>query len=89
MLIHYWFDGHMTDPQMKILTRKIDDLIQLCSQLDQENRLLKSNASDWRVEREQLIEKTNMARNKVDAMITRLKSLEQESWDIQSWAMKL
>lgn len=69
----------MADPQLKALTVKINDLIQLCEQLDKENRLLKSDAANWAEEREQLIEKTEIARSKVASMITRLKALEQES----------
>lgn len=67
------------DPQLKALTVKINDLIQLCDQLDKENRLLKTDAVNWAEEREQLIEKTEIARIKVASMITRLKALEQES----------
>lgn len=61
------------------LERKLDDLIQLYSQLDQENRTLKTQASSWQHEREQLLHKVELARSKVDAMIIRLKALEQES----------
>lgn len=71
-------DKLMADLQLKALVRKIDDLILLCDQLDNENRQLKSQAIDWAVEREQLIEKSAMARSKVVAMITKLKALEQE-----------
>lgn len=69
----------MADPQLKALSTRIDDLIALCSQLDQENRKLKDEASQWLQEREQLVEKTELARTKVETMITRLKALEQES----------
>jgi cell division protein ZapB len=72
-------DGQMPNPQLKALTLKIDDLIQLCAQLDKENRTLKSEASLWQHEREQLIEKTEMARSRVESMINRLKALEKES----------
>lgn len=69
----------MADQQLKALATKIDALIELCAQLDQENRQLKAVAADWRQEREQLIDKTEQARNKVETMITRLKALEQQS----------
>lgn len=72
-------DSHMSDQQIKALANKIGDLITLCEQLDQENRSLKSAATDWQEEREQLIEKTELARGKVESMINRLKALEQES----------
>lgn len=69
----------MADNQLKALANKIDDLIHLCDQLDQENRVLKNQAANWIDEREQLVEKTEIARNKVETMITRLKALEQQT----------
>lgn len=69
----------MADKQLKSLANKIDDLIALCAQLDEENRKLKGEASQWMKERDQLVEKTEIARTKVETMITRLKALEQES----------
>jgi len=66
----------MTDPQFKVLERKIDDLITLCTQLDKENRSLKAGASSWQHERDKLLGKSEMARNKVESMIERLKTLE-------------
>jgi cell division protein ZapB len=73
------FNRNMADQQLKALANKIDDLIQLCDQLDKENRELKTDAANWLEERHQLIEKTELARNKVESMITRLKALEQQS----------
>ncbi|MDB6062438.1 MAG: hypothetical protein JWM78_2541 [Verrucomicrobiaceae bacterium] len=69
----------METQQFKQLERKIGDLIALCEQLDRENRVLKTAATDWQQEREQLIQKTEIARTKVEAMIVRLKAMEQES----------
>lgn len=69
----------MDNPPFKQLERKVAELILLCEQLDQENRALKADAHDWQCEREQLIQKTDMARAKVEAMIARLRTLEQES----------
>jgi cell division protein ZapB len=69
----------MESQQLKLLERKINDLIQLCEQLDRENRVLKNTAQSWEQEREQLIQKTEIARSKVEAMIIRLKALEQET----------
>jgi cell division protein ZapB len=69
----------MESQQLKLLERKINDLIQLCEQLDRENRVLKNTAQSWQQEREQLIQKTEIARSKVEAMIIRLKALEQET----------
>ena len=69
----------MDDQDLKTLTKKIDELIQFCGELDSENRKLKADALTWQQEREQLIEKTETARSRVEAMITKLKALEQEA----------
>ena len=69
----------MEDKQLRVLAKKIDDLIDLCGMLDKENRLLKTDAIQWQQEREKLIEKTEIAKSKVESMIARLKTLEQES----------
>ena len=61
------------------LEQKIDELVQLCAQLDKENNLLRSRESEWRQERKRLIEKNELARSKVEAMITRLKTMEQDA----------
>ena len=68
----------MADQQIKSLAARIDDMIALCAQLNEENRRLKAEASQWVQEREQLVEKTEIARTKVETMISRLKALEQE-----------
>jgi cell division protein ZapB len=51
------------------LEKKIDDLIILCDQLQQENRQLKANQSDLEEEHEQLQGKNEQARGRVDNMI--------------------
>lgn len=69
----------MAELSIKSVERKIDELIQLCEQLNRENQTLKASAESWQQERESLLEKTNMARSKVESMIQRLRALEQES----------
>lgn len=65
------------DP-LHTLEARLDRLIQLCNELQQENQKLKANASDWQRERIRLVEKNELARTRVEAMIARLKSLETE-----------
>ena len=48
-------------------------------ELYRENNQLKSSQSKWQDERVKLREKNDLARSRVDNMISRLKSLEQES----------
>lgn len=68
----------MENQQLKFLEQRIDDLIRLCSRLDQEIRSLKASERVLRDERAQLLRRNEDARSKVEAMIVRLRSLEQE-----------
>jgi cell division protein ZapB len=66
----------MSDNQIKELEKKIDELIGLCRELNRENQSLKVDNSGWHQERQDLIEKNEVARNKVEAMIDRLRTME-------------
>ncbi|TGD73075.1 TIGR02449 family protein [Mangrovimicrobium sediminis] len=66
----------MADKQLKALEQKIDELIKLCQQLNRENQMLKRQTANWQQERQELIDKNEMARSKVEAMITRLRTME-------------
>ena len=68
----------MSDIDLSSLEHKIDELVRLCDQLARENQLLTDRHSDWASERAQLIEKNELAKSKVEAMISRLRSLEQD-----------
>lgn len=69
----------MDKQHITALEQKVDELIRLCEILNNENHNLKSRESNWAVERGRLVEKNELARVKIEAMITRLKSLEQNS----------
>lgn len=69
----------MEPQQLKILESKIDELVKVCDQLYDENRALKANESFLLGERSRLLEKNEEARVKVEAMIGRLKTLEQNT----------
>jgi len=60
------------------LERKVNELIELCQILARENRALRTQQHNWSTERSRLIEKNELAKSKVEAMISRLKSLEQD-----------
>jgi cell division protein ZapB len=66
----------MANSALQILESKIDDLIALCGDLDRENRRLMAENSGWQRERQELIEKNELASSKVEAMIDRLRSVE-------------
>ena len=69
----------MAENQLKALERKIDELISLCQELDRENQALKEDQLDWRRERKDLIDKNELARSKVEAMIDRLRTMESRA----------
>ena len=66
----------MAENQLKALEQKIDELISLCSELNRENQALKADSAGWHQERQDLIDKNEMARSKVAAMIDRLRAME-------------
>ena len=69
----------MEDADLKALTTKLEQLIQRIEQLKAQNHLLLANERAWREERAHLIEKNEMARLKVESMISRLKGSQAES----------
>jgi cell division protein ZapB len=69
----------MSDNNLKSLEAKIDELIAFSAHLRQENGSLKDRENSLLKERTQLIEKTNLARQRVEAMITKLKALQDNA----------
>ncbi|AYC34756.1 TIGR02449 family protein [Pseudomonas cavernae] len=69
----------MEDADLRALTTKLELLIRRIEQLKADNQLLRASEKAWREERAHLIEKNEMARHKVESMISRLKALEQDS----------
>jgi cell division protein ZapB len=68
-----------TESDLLKLENQIDALIDTVTQLKQENSNLRQQQDSLMSERSQLIEKTELARSRVEAMITRLRSLELHS----------
>jgi cell division protein ZapB len=66
------------DEAWTALENKIVELIELTSVLTRENRALRTQQQNWTMERAKLIEKNELAKGRVESMITRLKSLEQD-----------
>lgn len=58
---------------------QLDKLIELCDKLARENDVLRAREESWQQERARLVEKNDIARTRVEAMIVRLKSLAAES----------
>jgi cell division protein ZapB len=68
----------MSAEKLRALEHQIDQLIYRCNQLQEEVRQLQQQESSWKKERVKLIEKNELARTRVEAMIHRLRALEQE-----------
>ncbi len=64
--------------EFRALEHQIDQLIYRSHQLEQENKSLRQQEVGWKKERAKLIDKNELARTRVEAMIHRLKALEQE-----------
>ncbi len=62
---------------IKDLEGRIDQLIDVCQHLRQENNSLKSEKQGLTNEHTKLVEKTRLARSRIEDMIGRLKALER------------
>jgi len=69
-------DLENTRNNVKRLEEQINRLVERCEQLEQENRVLQSRQEDLVVERAGLLSRNEQARSRVEAMINRLRSLE-------------
>ena len=71
-------DSQMSDTRGRIdsLASQLDELIQVCERLKAENTSLRAQQQVLTTERARLIEKNELARTRVEAMITRLKAME-------------
>ena len=70
---------HITNAeQLNQLEQQLDELLVLTQVLSKENRALRTQQKNWSTERAKLIEKNELAKNRVESMISRLKALEKE-----------
>jgi cell division protein ZapB len=65
-----------TETALIQLEERVDRLLSLCARLSEENRSLRARQETLVSERADLIEKTEQARSRVEAMINRLKAME-------------
>ena len=68
--------GKLSEQDLKGLEIRVNELIATCEELKKENKLLKLQQDSYSSERANLIDKNEQARKRVEAMITRLKSME-------------
>jgi cell division protein ZapB len=65
------------DFDLDTMERQVDELIRTCRRLREENASLRARQEILVGERAELIEKTELARSRVESMISRLKSMEE------------
>lgn len=65
------------ESDLKRLEDRLDDLVKICNQLQTENKSLKEKQETLSRERATMVQKNEEVRARVEAMIVRLKSMEQ------------
>ena len=68
----------MENKAIQQLEQQVDELLNASRRIREENLLLKSQKAAWLSERAQLVEKTNIARQRIEKMVSRLKELDEE-----------
>ncbi len=67
------------ESELKRLEERVDTLVRVCDQLQDENRSLRQRQDVLTAERANLLQKNEQVRARVEAMIGRLKAMEQGS----------
>ncbi|TCK19355.1 cell division protein ZapB [Thiogranum longum] len=67
----------VTEQELQKLEVRLEELVDTITRLKEENRSLRNQQESMVTERASLIEKSEMARTRVEAMINRLKAMEQ------------
>ena len=65
------------ESDLRRLEDRLDDLVKICNQLQSENKSLKEKQETLSKERATMVQKNEEVRARVEAMIIRLKSMEQ------------
>lgn len=68
----------MENDALQQLEQQIDELLRTSRRLREENILLTAQQSTWMSERAQLVEKTEVARTRIEKMVSRLKELDND-----------
>ena len=59
----------------QILESRVLDLLELANKLSNENRALRSEQKKWSIERSELTKKNELAKAKLEKLLTRLKGM--------------
>ena len=65
------------DLELQRLEKRLDELVVICKQLQEENQSLKHRQDTLIEDRATLLQKNEQVRGRVEAMISRLKAMEQ------------
>ncbi len=71
--------NHRFDLELRRLEKRLEELVVICRQLQEENQSLKQRQDALVAERATLLHKNEQVRGRVEAMIGRLKGMEQAS----------
>jgi len=66
----------MEASQIKAFSNKVDQLLDYCQKLEADNSALKHLQKEWQGEKSKLLQKNDLAKNKIESMIGRLKAME-------------
>ncbi|MFW5824148.1 MAG: TIGR02449 family protein [Marinobacter sp.] len=66
----------MEQSELQAMAEKLDRLIERCRKLEQDNAAMRELQDEWNRERAQLIQRNDLAKNRIEAMIGRLRALE-------------
>ena len=68
----------MADFDIDLLEQHVDTVLRKCERLREENTSLRAAQEHLVAERAELIEKTELARSRLEAMVARLKAMEDQ-----------
>ena len=66
------------EQELQALELRVNELINLCQDLRRENHFLRHQQTEFTGEHAELIKKNELARDRIQSMISRLKTMEQE-----------
>jgi cell division protein ZapB len=69
--------NNRVDIELQRLEKRLDELVVICKQLQEENGSLKQRQDTLIEDRATLLQKNEQVRGRVEAMISRLKAMEQ------------
>jgi cell division protein ZapB len=69
--------NNRVDIELQRLEKRLDELVVICKQLQEENGSLKQRQDTLIEDRAVLLQKNEQVRGRVEAMISRLKAMEQ------------